>query len=115
MNNEYCNCRIVHQDKVDLARAQGLRPEKIERISNLFKACADPGRLQILHALQRQEMCVCDLAALLSVSESAVSHQLRLLRTMGLVVNRREGVVLYYRMVDRRLAQLIDLAGDLLT
>lgn len=115
MNNDRCSCRIVHQDKVDKARTQGLTPGEIDRMSNLFKACGDPGRLQILHALEQQEMCVCDLAALLAVSESAVSHQLRLLRTMGLVANRREGVILYYRLVDRRFAQLIALAGELLT
>ena len=113
MNTDRCNCRIVHQDKVDLARTQGLHPAAIEGISNLFKACGDPGRLQILHALQRQEMCVCDLAALLNVSESAVSHQLRLLRTMGMVANRREGTILYYRTMDKRLSQLINLAGEL--
>ncbi|MBU1567647.1 MAG: metalloregulator ArsR/SmtB family transcription factor [Proteobacteria bacterium] len=114
MNNDSCSCRIVHQDKVDLARSQGLGLDKIKAISNLFKACADPSRLRILHALLHQEMCVCDLAALLDVSESAVSHQLRLLRTMGLVVNRRDGVVLYYRPVDQRISQLIALAGEFL-
>lgn len=114
MNSDSCSCRIVHQDKVDLARTQGLGKDKIEGISNLFKACGDPGRLRILHALLQQEMCVCDLAALLDVSESAVSHQLRLLRTMGLVINRRDGVVLYYRPVDQQLGQLISLAGALL-
>lgn len=113
MNNDKCGCRIVHQDKVDLARTHDLEPTALERISTLFKACSDPGRLRIVHALLRQEMCVCDLAALLDVSESAVSHQLRLLRNMGLVANRREGTVLYYRLVDKRLAQLIDLAGML--
>ena len=115
MNSDQCACRIVHQEKVDLARKQRLQPPILEKISSLFKTCGDPGRLQILHALQQQEMCVCDLAALLQVSESAVSHQLRLLRTMGLVANRREGTVLYYRPADGRLSQLIDLAGQLLT
>ena len=114
MANDRCSCRIVHQEKVDLARTLGLGMDKIEGISNLFKACADPGRLRILHALLHQEMCVCDLAALLEISESAVSHQLRLLRTMGLVANRRDGVVLYYRPLDPQLAQLIALAGELL-
>ena len=111
MNNDKCGCRIVHQDKVDQAKAHDLGPATTEGISTLFKACGDPGRLRIVYALLRQEMCVCDLAALLDGSESAVSHQLRLLRTMGLVANRREGTVLYYRVVDKRLAQLIDLAG----
>lgn len=111
MNNDKCGCRIVHQDKVDQARARDLNQSATDGISAIFKACGDPGRLRILYALLQQEMCVCDLAALLEVSESAVSHQLRLLRTMGLVANRREGTVLYYRVVDRRLGQLIDFAG----
>jgi DNA-binding transcriptional ArsR family regulator len=110
MNSDKCGCRIVHQDKVDQARSRDLDQVTTEGISTLFKACGDPGRLRILYALLQQEMCVCDLAALLDASESAVSHQLRLLRTMGLVANRREGTVLYYRVVDRRLGQLIDFA-----
>lgn len=114
MNTDRCAARIVHQDKVDLARTQTLPPQILEKISSFFKACGDPGRLQILHALQQQEMCVCDLAALLKISESSVSHHLRLLRTMGLVVNRRDGTVLYYRSVDGRLLRLFDLAGELL-
>lgn len=114
MNNDRCGSRIIHQEKVDLARSQDLQPAQVEQLCQLFKAFAEPGRLRILHALLQQEMCVCDLAALLDVSESAVSHQLRLLRTMGLVVNRREGTVLYYRPVDRRLIELISFAGSLL-
>jgi DNA-binding transcriptional ArsR family regulator len=114
MKSEQCGNRIVHQEKVDLARSQDLDPDEVEQLSLLFKAFSEPGRLRILHALLQQEMCVCDLAALLDVSESAVSHQLRLLRTVGLVVNRREGTVLYYRPVDRRLIELIGFAGELL-
>jgi ArsR family transcriptional regulator, lead/cadmium/zinc/bismuth-responsive transcriptional repressor len=114
MKSEQCGNRIVHQEKVDLARSQDLDPGEVEQLSLLFKAFSEPGRLRILHALLQQEMCVCDLAALLDVSESAVSHQLRLLRTVGLVVNRREGTVLYYRPVDRRLIELISFAGALL-
>jgi DNA-binding transcriptional ArsR family regulator len=114
MNNDRCGCRIIHQEKVDLARSLDLNQEKVEQLCQLFKAFSEPGRLRILHALLRQEMCVCDLAALLDVSESAVSHQLRLLRTMGMVVNRREGTVLYYRLANSRLIELIGHAGSLL-
>jgi DNA-binding transcriptional ArsR family regulator len=114
MKSEQCANRIVHQEKVDLARSQDLDPGEVEQLSLLFKAFSEPGRIRILHALLQQEMCVCDLAALLDVSESAVSHQLRLLRTVGLVVNRREGTVLYYRPADRRLIELISFAGELL-
>jgi ArsR family transcriptional regulator, lead/cadmium/zinc/bismuth-responsive transcriptional repressor len=114
MITDQCVGRIVHQEKVDLARAHDLDPGQVENLCQLFKAFAEPGRLRILHALLQQEMCVCDLAALLDVSESAVSHQLRLLRTMGLVVNRREGTVLYYRPANRRLIELISFADSLL-
>ncbi len=114
MNSDRCVSRIVHQEKVDLAKSQDLDPGKVEKLCQLFKAFSEPGRLRILHALLHQEMCVCDLAAMLEVSESAVSHQLRLLRTMGLVVNRRDGTVLYYRPANIRLIELIDFAGSLL-
>lgn len=114
MGNDQCIGRIVHQDRVDLARSYDLDPAQVEQLCQLFKVFSEPGRLRIVHALLQQEMCVCDLAALLDVSESAVSHQLRLLRTMGLVVNRREGTVLYYRPVDRRLLGLISFARSLL-
>lgn len=113
MEIDRCECRMVHEDKVELARRLALTPDAAQIMSNLFKACADPGRLRLLHALLHQEMCVCDLAALLNVSESAVSHQLRLLRTLGLVANRRDGVVLYYRLVPDNLAQLFGIAGEL--
>lgn len=73
----------------------------------LFKAMCDPNRLKILWALGDGEMCVCDLAALLESSESAVSHQLRLLRQMCLVSNRRQGPVLYYRLNDDHIYALI--------
>ncbi len=114
MNDDRCVTRIVHQEKIDLARSQDLKPGEVGELCQLFKAFSEPGRLRILHALLQQEMCVCDLAALLNVSESAVSHQLRLLRTLGYVVNRREGTVLYYRPADKRLIELIKCAGSLL-
>ncbi len=110
MKDELCGCRIIHSDKVDAAREEAHSPEAVEGLSQLFKAMADPGRLRILHALAKREMCVCDLAALLRVSESAVSHQLRLLRTLKLVANRREGTVLYYRLKDHHVTILLSIA-----
>ncbi len=105
-----CGCRIIHLDKVVSARETAMSAAEIEKLSQVFKAFADPSRLRILHALHEEEMCVCDLSALLEISESAVSHQLRLLRTMRLVANRREGTILYYRLLDRHVPELIALA-----
>ena len=111
MNPELCGRRIIHEERVEKARNILPDSEVIERMSELFKSMADPGRLRILVALDTQEMCVCDLAALLGVSESAASHQLRMLRAMNLVKNRRDGQVLYYRLVDEHVMQLVDVAN----
>jgi len=112
MKDEVCERRVIHGDRLIIARSVLPPQVDIERMSDLFKAMADPGRVRILMALDVQEMCVCDLAALLGVSESAASHQMRILRNMNLVRNRREGQVLYYRLVDDHVMQLIRVAGD---
>ncbi len=115
VNQELCERRIIHEDRLEIARDYLHRYAKLESMSELFKAMADPGRLKILLALDGQEMCVCDLAALLEVSESAASHQIRILRTMNLVKNRRDGQVLYYRLVDDHVMQLARVAHDHVT
>jgi len=110
MPTDQCLCRIIHPVRVEKAR-QSMPPDReIDPLTLLFKALADQSRLKILMALEQGEMCVCDLAAFLGVSESAVSHQLRLLRQMTLVANRREGPVLYYRLTDAHVSQLVLLA-----
>ena len=108
-DNEYCNSRIIHQAKINKAKKRILAAGKVEQLAQLFKAISDPGRINILQALKYDELCVCDLAAFLEVSESAVSHQLRILRQLQLVANRREGPVLYYRLNKEIAIQLLDL------
>lgn len=108
--NDLCDCRIIHETRIQEARQQALAAAEVDRIRELFKALADGNRLRILWALRQGEMCVCDLAAFLKVSESAVSHQLRLLRTLHLVSKRRDGVVLYYRLNDEHIEQLLQVA-----
>ena len=112
VNQELCERRIIHEDRLEVARQHLLNDTELDSMSDLFKAMADPGRLKILLSLAAQEMCVCDLAALLGVSESAASHQIRILRTMNLVKNRRDGQVLYYRLVDDHVTQLAQVARD---
>ena len=74
----------------------------------LMKMFSDPTRLLILHALEKHEMCVCDLSVLLGVTKSAVSHQLKSLRMSGLVKNRREGQNVYYSLADAHVQAIID-------
>jgi len=102
-----CSVRVVHLDRLTQARAAALPPRELERLSALYRALGDPGRLGIVLALQEGEMCVCDLAAFLGVSESAVSHQLRRLRDLFLVKTRRDAQCLYYSLDDHHVEQLL--------
>ena len=105
-----CQCRLIHEDRVKIAQGSALEEFENTKLAQLYKALGDPTRLKILTTLDQGEMCVCDLAAFLGVSESAVSHQLRLLRQLHLVANRRQGPILYYRLDDEHISQLINLA-----
>ena len=104
---ETCTVRRIHPDRIALARAGALPYREIERLALTFKVLGDETRLKIVIALQNGEMCVCDLAALLALSESAISHQLRRLRELALVRNRREGQILYYRLDDAHVDKLL--------
>ena len=90
---DQCGSRIIHEEKVERARLNALETRDISRIAGIFKAMGDPTRIKILWALEFGEMCVCDIAAYLGITESAVSHQLRTLRHLDLVANRREGTI----------------------
>lgn len=95
-----CDDRVVHVDAVRAARAALPPVESLGGVADLFIALADPTRIRLVAALAERELCVCDLAATLGLSESAVSHQLRLLRSRGLVRARRDGRLVYYALDD---------------
>ena len=112
VENELCGIRCVHMDRVDRAREEALSQKEIERLALTYKVLGDPTRLRIVMALGSGEMCVCDLAAFIGVSESAVSHQLRRLRDLALVKSRRDGQILYYALDDAHVAQLLQIGLD---
>ena len=103
-----CRVRIIHLDRVGLARQEAVPEFELDRLALTYKVLGDPTRLKIVMALAGGEMCVCDLAAFLGLSESAVSHQLRRLKDLALVRNRREGPVLYYSLDDEHVADLLE-------
>jgi DNA-binding transcriptional ArsR family regulator len=107
-----CEDTVIHIDAVRTARA-GLPPASaIAGMSELFAAISDPTRLRIISALATEELCVCDLAATIGQTESAVSHQLRLLRLQGLVRVRRAGRLAYYALDDEHVVTLYRQAVD---
>ena len=110
--DDVCQVRVIHAERLAMARDDALPSEEVVRLSTLYKALGDPTRLQLLLGLRGGEMCVCDLAALAEVSESALSHQLRKLRDWGLVRNRREGQILFYSLDDDCIARLLDVGLD---
>ncbi len=97
---ELCECNVVHKDTVDGVKKSMLEDRKFDYMGELFKSFGDPTRLKIMFALSKDEMCVCDIAALLEMSQSAISHQLRVLRNVRLVKNRKEGKIVYYSLDD---------------
>lgn len=107
MERDICQTAYVNRSKVERV-LQGLPEQKLLLgAAEIFKMLADPNRLRLLHALGQEELCVCDLAELVETSASAVSHQLRLLRTARLVKYRREGKLVYYQLDDEHVERLL--------
>jgi DNA-binding transcriptional ArsR family regulator len=106
MTDERCDIRHLNPERVVAARASLLPPDSAADLAETFKVLGDVTRVRMLDALSHQELCVCDLAALVGLSESAVSHQLRLLRGMRLVRSRRAGRMIYYTLDDRHIISL---------
>jgi len=107
-----CLVKMIHLGRVKKARKQEISLKELDHLSLIFKAIADPTRLKIAMALLEGEMCVCDLAAFLGISDSAVSHQIRRLKDLSLVKNRREGQVLYYSLDDQHVADLLQVGME---
>ncbi len=99
--NEFsCDCGVIHHDVVDAVKENMLPEETYQQISTFFKVLGDATRTKIIWALDGQELCVCDLANVLNMTKSAVSHQLGSLRRARLVKCRREGKTVYYSLDD---------------
>jgi len=106
---ELCGCSFIHKASVESARRSLPPSGNLEGLAELMKVFGDAGRLRILFALATEELCVCDLAALLGCSQSSVSHQLALLRAARLVRSRREGKVIFYALDDPHVHSLLRL------
>ncbi|MDH7484479.1 MAG: metalloregulator ArsR/SmtB family transcription factor [Spirochaetales bacterium] len=111
LNDYTCSCAEEHPTAIAEAHAREWPMQRLLALAELFKMLADPGRLRIINALSAgQRLCVCDLATLLGVSQSALSHQLAILRRARLVRPEREGKVVYYRLDDTHVQNLVTLA-----
>ena len=103
-----CDCEVIHEDVVARVRAVMPAGKLFSELTNLYKMFADPTRCRILWALFIEEMCVCDLAVLLGMTKSAISHQLKALRLANLVTFNKQGKVVYYRLADSHVQDIFD-------
>lgn len=107
---ESCELKMVHPDNVAAVRRSLPEPKEVSDLAEVFSLLGDPGRLRLLMSLlEGSEMCVCDLAATTAMSESSVSHALRLLRAHRVVSVTRRGRMAYYRLNDGHVRMLLDL------
>jgi len=106
LDDGVCDILCVHHELIDKYANQLITLDRANSLSELFKTLGDPTRIRIMDALTKAECCVCDLAELLGLSQSATSHQLRVLRNSDLVKYRRDGKMVYYSMHDAHVSEL---------
>jgi DNA-binding transcriptional ArsR family regulator len=113
LDSDSCAVRVVDADRVAASRERLIPPGEVSRVTELFRLLGDPTRVQILYALSEAgELCVCDIAAVVDMTETSVSHALRLLRAAGIVRNRRSGRMVYYSLDDAHVRLLLDVSAE---
>ena len=103
-----CTCNVIHEAVVKQVRDRMPLEGKLSDLADLFKIFGDSTRIKILSALFEAEMCVCDIAFLLNMTQSAISHQLRVLKQTNLVKNRKDGKIVYYSLADEHIKHIFD-------
>ena len=106
--SESCSCNVIHNELVENVKNKLPKEETLYDLAELFKVFGDSTRIKIICSLFESEMCVCDLSVLLNISQSAISHQLRVLKSARLVKFRRAGKVIYYSLDDEHIKQIFD-------
>jgi len=103
---DMCEVRFIHREKTEHAKKEMKSDKTLALLSETFSGLSDPTRAKIINALLIEELCVCDLAYLIGLSVSAVSHQLRLLRNLRIIESRKEGKIVFYSLSDSHIASL---------
>lgn len=108
-NVNVCDCNVIHKEMVKIALENKPSKEELERLSQVFKLLGNLTRTKILWVLDKNEMCVCDIANVLNMTKSSISHQLDLLREAGIVEYRKVGKEVYYRLDDFHITRLYEI------
>lgn len=108
MSKDICLINYVDQDRVARSRARMHDERTIAELAEIFKVLSESTRVRILQALSEEELCVCDIAAVVETTSSAISHQLRILRSARLVKSRKDGKMVYYSLDDEHVRNLFE-------
>jgi DNA-binding transcriptional ArsR family regulator len=111
-NPSKCEISIIHEDIIDNVRRKMPEEEELYDLAELFKVFGDSTRIKIIWALFESDMCVCDIAALLNMTQSAISHQLRVLKNSRLVRYKKAGKVVYYSLNDEHIKKICELGME---
>lgn len=112
MNYDICDSLEIHSELIKKVNEQLPEEEKLYDLAELFKVFGDSTRIRILFVLFEAEVCVCDLAEALSMTQSAISHQLKILKSNKLVKSRREGKSVFYSLADGHVRTIISQGID---
>jgi len=104
----FCDCDVIHADVVDEVKQRMPNEADLYDLADFFKIFGDSTRVKIIWALDEKELCVCDIAVLLNMTKSAISHQLKTLKQANLVKFRREGKVVYYSLKDDHVKDIFE-------
>jgi ArsR family transcriptional regulator len=107
-----CDCNVIHESTVKTVKSKMPEEEKLYDLAEFFKVFGDSTRIKILWALKQSEMCVCDIGALLNMSKSSISHQLRILKQARLVKYKKEGKIVYYSLCDNHVEYIFEQGFD---
>lgn len=112
MKEYQCEAIVIHDDVIMEVQKHILKDFQLIKVSNMFKVLSDPTRIRILYALEKHELCVCDISVILSMTQSAISHQLKILRDSDLVRTRRDGKTIFYQVADSHVQLIFNQAID---
>ena len=112
MSTYTCDTICIHEDTIEEVKKNIINNDDLEKVSRIFKAISDPTRIKILYALKSHELCVCDISVILDMTQSAISHQLKVLKDVDLVRTRKDGKTRFYKLADEHVHILFSQAFD---
>lgn len=112
MREDMCECTVIHKEIVEKVKKNMQSDDLLFDLAELFKIFGDSTRMKIICALKMSELCVCDIACITNSTQSAISHQLRILKQAKLIRSRKDGKVVYYSLADDHVEKIFEIGCE---